>query len=187
MKWYTRRMEVVLIAAITLDGFIARSKHESSLEWTSKEDTKWFVQKTKEIGYCIMGKTTFDTIGRPLPERQIFVLSSAGESVDSQKIGEKNSVMLTNAPPRELLAALEEKGISSVAICGGSSIYSQFLATGLVTRLFLTVEPVLFGRGIPLIADPVDIRLKQESEFPLSSTAFVREYRVVSANLGGTL
>lgn len=35
-------------------------------------------------------------------------------------------------------------------VAGGSSIYSQFLSEGLITEVFLTVEPVLFGDGIPL-------------------------------------
>lgn len=179
VECYTKAMEVILIAAVTLDGFIAHAEHESSLNWTSKEDTRWFVQKTKEIGYCIMGRTTFATIGRPLPERQIFVLSSTGETLEPAKIGEKNTVVTTNASPQELLQALQQKGVESVAICGGSSVYTQFLQAGLVTRLFLTVEPVLFGQGVPLLSKRSDIRLQQENEFALSSTAFVREYRVV--------
>ena len=37
-----------------------------------------------------------------------------------------------------------------MAICGGSSVYGLFLKEGLVDELFLTVEPILFGSGIPL-------------------------------------
>lgn len=173
-------MEIILIAAVTLDGFIARTQHENSTDWTSKEDTRWFAKKTKEIGTCVMGRTTYDTIGRPLPERQIFVLSSKGESLDEVVIGQKNTAAFVNTTPETLLKALAEKSIESVAVCGGSSIYTQFLQAGLVTRLFLTVEPVLFGQGIPLLDQSVNIRLHQESEFALSATAFVREYTVVS-------
>lgn len=173
-------MEVVLIAAVTLDGYIAHASQESSLNWTSKEDTRWFAQKTKEIGYCVMGSTTFATINKPLPGRQIFVLSSKGEKLNSTTIGEKNTVVTTNISPQELVRVLQEKGVESVAVCGGSSIYTQFLRGGLVTRLFLTVEPVLFGQGVPLLSEPTNISLQQQSEFALSSTAFVREYTVVS-------
>ena len=35
-------MQVVLIAAISADGKIAEEKDQSSLDWTSKEDTLFF-------------------------------------------------------------------------------------------------------------------------------------------------
>lgn len=175
-------MEVILIAAITLDGFIAHATNESSLAWTSKEDTQWFIKKTKEIGTLIMGRTTFDTIGKPLKDRQIIVLSSGGQPITHDKLGEKNTVLPTNASPQEVIGALQSKSIPAVAVCGGASVYTRFLKDGLVTRLFLTVEPVLFGGGVPLLSEVADIRLQQVSEFPLSTTAFVREYSVISAN-----
>jgi dihydrofolate reductase len=171
-------MEVILIAAVTLDGFIARSRHEVSTDWTSKEDRAWFAKKTKEIGTCIMGRTTFETIGRPLPERQIIELSMTGYPIDTLKIGDKGSVITTDSSPVTVIDHLRKSNVNSVAVCGGASIYSQFLREKLVDRLLLTVEPVLFGQGIKILSQPMDLRLKQVDEFKLSETAFVREYHM---------
>lgn len=60
--------KVILLMAITLDGKIA--KHTNQLAaWTSRADKKIFVSETKKAGVIIMGRTTYDTIGRPLPGR----------------------------------------------------------------------------------------------------------------------
>ncbi len=42
-------MKIILIAAISGNGMIAEREGQSSLDWTSKEDTKFFVEKTKEF------------------------------------------------------------------------------------------------------------------------------------------
>ena len=48
-------MKVTLLASISADGFIAPKSEGSSLLWTSREDTRFFVQMSKEIGTLLMG------------------------------------------------------------------------------------------------------------------------------------
>ncbi|MBI5794297.1 dihydrofolate reductase [Candidatus Uhrbacteria bacterium] len=135
-------MEVILIAAISVDGKIAQSADQNSLEWTSKEDTAFFIQKTKEAGVVIMGRRTFETIGKPLKGRRLIVLSEVPGTVKGVEYVEEK--------PQDLVARLEREGVTQVVIGGGSSVYSQFLQAGLVTDVYLTVEPYLFGGGVPL-------------------------------------
>jgi dihydrofolate reductase len=144
-------MKIILIAAISADGKIAQSQNQNSLEWTSKEDTAFFVAKTKEAGVVVMGRRTFETIGKPLKGRRLIVLS---EVLPLTK-GESEGVLLegvefVNLKPQDLVQRLKQEGVGELVIAGGSSVYSQFLAAGLVTDVYLTVEPVLFGSGIPL-------------------------------------
>ena len=149
-------MKVILLAAISANGKIAEHEGQTSLDWTSKEDLRFFVEKTKEIGVLIMGRKTFETIGKPLKGRRTIVMTR-----EKGQTGEKGNrpgpqtpsegmVEFINEQPRELLERLQKEGIESVVVAGGSSIYSQFLKEGLVTEMFLTVEPVLFGDGVPL-------------------------------------
>lgn len=142
-------MIISLIAAISADGKIAQNAGQSSLDWTSKEDTRFFVEKTKEIGAVVMGRKTFETIGRPLKDRRMIVMSSTGGS-ETEKFEGRDGVEWTRETPAELVARLSLKGLTGLAVCGGSMVYSQFLEAGLVDELFLTVEPVLFGAGVPL-------------------------------------
>ncbi len=145
-------MDIFIIAALSADGFIARGVSEVSTAWTSAEDKKRFVNLTKEAGVLVMGRRTFETFGsRPLKNRLLFVYT--------RDIGQRAvvpGVEWTNLPPARLVAELENRGFQSLAICGGAEIYSQFMAANLVSRLFLTIEPVLFGRGVSLFSSPLE-------------------------------
>jgi len=143
---------VSLIAAQTTDGFIAREKGETSISWTSREDKKRFVSLTKQAKVMVMGRTTWETIGKALPERLTIVYSHKAPSEPMP------GVEWTDIPPKNLLRRLEERGFTEVAICGGGEIYDLFLREGLVDRIYLTIEPVDFGRGICLFKDPAAVR-----------------------------
>ncbi|MBF0204054.1 MAG: dihydrofolate reductase, partial [Desulfamplus sp.] len=67
-------MKVILVMAMTLDGKIARHSMEP-VDWTGKADKKKFVEITKKAGAVIMGSTTFDTIGKRLPNRKNIVMT----------------------------------------------------------------------------------------------------------------
>ena len=158
-------MKIVLIAAMSVDGKIAQSRDQLSLDWTSKEDTRFFIEKTKEIGVMVMGATTFETIGKALPGRRIIVLSK-DDGLEPRfgfqdSISAEGSVEYANMPVDELVQALESQNIEQLAVAGGSSVYSQFLQKGFVTDLYLTIEPVLFGSGIVLASgfDRIDMSL----------------------------
>lgn len=167
-------MHVFLIAALTADGYIAREAAQVSTKWTSKEDAQFFGERTKQAGVCIMGSTTFDTINRPLPGRTSIVYSK-----NSQKYEQwGDQVRATTLPPAQLLAQLQADGKQEVAICGGTSIYTQFMQAGLVERLYLTIEPVIFGSGLRLFADTLNTELKLVKTHQLSPQTIVQEYVV---------
>lgn len=141
-------MKIILIAAISADGKIAQSQDQSSLDWTSKEDTAFFVAKTKEAGVVVMGRRTFETIGKPLKGRRLIVLGE--EVAPGFSLGGAGEVEFVSTSVQDLVTRLEQEGVTQLVIAGGSSVYSQFLQAGLVTDVYLTIEPILFGSGIPL-------------------------------------
>lgn len=53
----------------------------------------------------------------------------------------------------ELLAALGERGVSSVMVEGGSGLITGFLRERLVDRMVVTIAPKLLGRGIDAVGD----------------------------------
>jgi dihydrofolate reductase len=143
-------MNVFLIAAVSLDGYIAQSEGQISTAWTSAEDKKWFNQRTKDAGVIVMGRTTYETVGRPLPGRKNIVLSSQVKSTPEQPWVEKDGVFWSSLSPAELIAAVEKEGFSELAVCGGASVYRQFLDENVLTELQITLEPVALGTGVPL-------------------------------------
>lgn len=142
-------MKVSIIAAISLDGFIAQAEDQNSTDWTSEEDRRFFVKKTKEAGVMIMGRTTFETIGRPLPGRKIIVLTSTPnkfEDIPGQVEYRSDSIA-------DILNHLSND-YEEVIIAGGARVYSDALKAGMVTDLFMSIEPIMFGTGIPFFHGP---------------------------------
>lgn len=165
-------MHVSLIAAISADGKIAERIDQSSLDWTSAEDTKFFVEKTKEVGTVVMGSATFATLKKPLRDRRLIVLTK-----DPASAVPIEGVEYACEGPAELVARLAAEGCERVIVAGGSSVYSQFIATGLVDEYFLTLEPVLFGRGVPLAADFARVNLELVEIRQLNSRAVMLHYK----------
>ncbi len=159
-----------IVAALTTDGFLAKDKNQVSTSWNSSEDKKHFVELTKKAGVVVFGSTTFETFGKPLKDRLNIVYSR------SKKY---EGVEMAEDTPEVLLKRLEERGFSEVAICGGSSIYTKFLKAGVVDTLYLTVEPILFGKGITLFNDDVNFRLELISQNSTPQGTIFKEYKIL--------
>lgn len=144
-------MKVALIAAISADGFIAQTPDQRSMEWTSREDTEFFVAKTRELGAVVMGRRTYETIGRPLAGRLTVVMTSRKFSGTDVCTSDRPGILeFTSDPPAAIIETLAARGFGGVALAGGARVYGEFLRAGLVDELYLTVEPVLFGGGVRL-------------------------------------
>jgi dihydrofolate reductase len=162
-------MKVTLIAALSADGFIARDAHQPA-DWTSKEDKKVFVELTKRAGVIVMGRNTYDTIGRALPGRRMIVYTS--KELDNR------DVETTQEKPADLIHRLGHDGYTEVAICGGRAVYDMFLAEGLVDTLYLTLEPKLFGSGLSLGHTPANTDLKLSKLTKLNDDTLLLQYEV---------
>jgi len=109
------------IAAMSLNRVIGAG---NKIPWHLPEDFKWFKQTT--IGHVIvMGRKTFESIGKPLPNRETIVLSRSQFS----------------HPAVRIIRGLDElpalAGDRKVFICGGAQVYAQALP--LCSELYLTL------------------------------------------------
>jgi len=163
-------MKVIAIVATTADGLIAKSA-EHLADWTSTADKKLFVEITKKAGVIVMGRNTFNTIGRALPERRNIVYTR--EPLNTP------GVEATTENPADLLKRLGSEGHKAVAIIGGQQIYNLFFAANLVDELYITIEPFLFGKGVNLLKDALEIKLKMLECRQLTEDAIMLHYRVV--------
>jgi len=166
-------MNCFIIAALSADGYIAKDPSAPSTVWTSKEDKKRFVELTKKAGVVIMGQNTWKTLGgRALKDRLNIIYSP-------EPLGDlPENAEITILPPAELLKNLEVRGKTDVAICGGSQIYTMFMKSGLVTKLYLTIEPVIFGDGIRLFKEAINAKLKLISSEKTDGGTLLQEYEV---------
>lgn len=168
-------MRVILVAVITLDGKIARNAHELSA-WSSREDKRLFARLTREAGVVVMGRHTYETMSRPLPDRLNVVMTHA--LPPSAPVG----VEFTSEAPAHILEQLGARGYSTVVVSGGAQIYRAFLSAGLVDELALTLEPLSFGTGISLFGDtpgqPLERRFSLLEVTRLGESTLHLRYRV---------
>jgi dihydrofolate reductase len=153
---------------MSADGYIAKDTNHAAL-WTSKEDKKRFVEITKRAGVVVMGSKTYKTLQRPLKERVNIIYSRSGVFEGAETTQDK---------PQDLLQKLEARGFKEVAICGGAEIYSMFMKSGLVSKIYLTIEPVLFGKGVHLFNDDFHRQLTLVSAGQAENGALLLEYNV---------
>lgn len=93
------------------------------IPWHLPEDFKFF--KATTMGHIlVMGRKTFESIGRPLPGRETIVLSRSGFAHPGVKTVVNLSDISSQSNERKIF------------ICGGAEIYRQALP--LCSDLFLT-------------------------------------------------
>lgn len=119
-------------------GIVAIAKNfaigkDGKLPWHYSADLKFFKQTTLN-NTIVMGRKTFDSIGKPLPNRLNIVLSRSSEIENSQII-----VLHSKDAVLELAKYLE----GDIFIIGGASIYQEFadvIEKWIVTEIPLTVD-----------------------------------------------
>ena len=106
-------MKITIVAAIASNNVIGQ---KNSLPWDIPEDLKRFKQLTS--GHTIlMGRKTFDSIGRPLPNRTNIVMT---KDTNYQKEGIE--IVFDEREALNLIKDLNQE----VFIIGGSKIYELF-------------------------------------------------------------
>ena len=109
------------IAAMSENRVIGRG---GAIPWHLPEDFKWFKQLT--MGHAlVMGRKTFESIGRPLPGRETIVVSRSQFTHPGVRVISGLGQIDLENEPRE------------VFICGGAEIYA--LALPLCSDLYLTL------------------------------------------------
>ncbi len=118
-----RKPRLALIAAVAANGVIGS---DNALPWRLPEDLKRF--KALTLGHpVIMGRKTFESIGRPLPGRRNLVITrNAGYRADGcEVLGSLEAALAACAGSTD-----------EVFVIGGAQIYAEALP--LAQRLYLT-------------------------------------------------
>jgi len=113
--------ELAIIAALSENNVIGKA---GALPWRIPEDLARF--KALTLGHTlVMGRKTFESIGRPLPGRTTLVLTRRRDfAVPGVLVAHDRDTAVALAPGAQVFVA------------GGADIYAQFLP--LVTRMYLT-------------------------------------------------
>ncbi|MGH8379807.1 dihydrofolate reductase [Pseudomonas sp.] len=119
-----------LIAALAENRVIGI---DNRMPWHLPGDFKYF--KATTLGKpIIMGRKTWDSLGRPLPGRLNLVVS---RQPGLQLEGAEVFASLDEAMLRAEQWALEQ-GVDELMLIGGAQLYTQAIERGLADRLYLT-------------------------------------------------
>ena len=126
-------MKLSMIVAMSANNVIGVA---NQLPWHLPEDLKHFKKHTinKPI---IMGRNTFDSIGRALPERDNIVLSRTQQLSHDQ-------IFLANNKSDALRMAedfAKSRGSEEIMIVGGEQIYRMFFDD--VSRIYVTLVDLI--------------------------------------------
>ena len=148
---------VILIAAVTVDGYIARH----NLEITSwSQDLRLF--KNQTMGYpVIMGSNTFETLGNELDGRENIIVGR----IDN---------------PSQVLSNIKAE---KCFVIGGGKTYFRFLKY--ITDVFITPHPYVFGSGVPLFSGEniPEVRLDFERLLEVNKSRGIFQYQYKVKNI----
>lgn len=128
MSDQAKGIKVAMIAAMGRNRVIGR---DNQMPWHLPEDLKYF--KATTMGKpIVMGRKTFDSLGRPLPGRSNIVISrQPGLNIPgAQVVGDIEQAL------QLAVQHAERDKVDEVMIIGGGNLYEQCLA--LTDRLYLT-------------------------------------------------
>ena len=127
----------------------------NSIPWHLPEDFKWFKRMTTG-NTVVMGRKTFESIGKPLPNRETIVLSRSGFRYPGVR---------TVASLDEVIAMTHLTG--EVFLCGGAEIYAQGLSRCSDLYLTLVKQSVTGDTYFPPFEDRFELveTLQENPEF----------------------
>lgn len=118
---------ITIIAAVAENQVIG---NDGKLPWDIPEELQHFKKSTlwKPI---IMGKATWESLGRPLPKRQNIVISSTMEHIDGVSVVRNldTAIEVAGAWLTSFHAGIssDPRPVGEIMIIGGANVYDQFL------------------------------------------------------------
>jgi len=119
-------MIISLIAAMGKNRTIGKN---GKLPWNMPSDLKYFRDKTKGKT-VVMGRKTYDSIGRPMPDRTNIIIT---RDQDYKTEG----CIVVHSVEEAIKEAEKINANQELMIIGGSQIYKEFLSKA--NRIYLTI------------------------------------------------
>ncbi len=115
---------ITIIAAIAKNNALGK---DNDLIWHLPADLKRF-KKVTSGHHILMGRNTFESIGKPLPNRTSVIITRNQDYF-------KDGCLIANS----IEEALELSKDDDAFIIGGAQIYKQAIEKGLVDKLDITI------------------------------------------------
>lgn len=153
-------MKIIVYAAVSLDGFIARE--DDSTPW-SDEEWEAFQEFVKSCDICLLGRRTYEIMKKDgFVEGPKYIVVTNDNSFDSGEL-QKMSIQT-----KEDLPAADRIGV-----LGGGELNGSLAKLGVIDEVILDVEPLTFGTGKSLFGGKkVELRLVPTKTVPYHDLQF---------------
>ena len=167
-------MKVIMYMAISANGMIAKTDDDTS--WVSKEEWNNYSAAIRKAGNLIVGRRTY-TILTKQPE-----FSEFGDVkivvVSKNKFSTLSNNHQIAHSPKEAINLLNN--FKEIIVAGGGILNASFLAENLVDEIYLDIEPIILGEGIPLFKGKgFERNLKLLGQKKISADEIQMHYKVL--------
>jgi dihydrofolate reductase len=164
---------LILKMDISLDGFVGAA--DGDVDWAVEdfgdaELQQWMVANLWEAGTHVMGRGAYDDMAPHWPtsdEPYAPPMNEIPKVVFSRTLTEPawaGTRVVAGDLEREIAALKAEPG-DPILLHGGASFARELVRRGLVDEFRLLVHPVALGRGLPLFAERLRLRLTATRAF----------------------
>jgi len=162
------KLKITLIVAATENNVIGKG---NKMPWHLPNDLKYFKKNTLEHS-VVMGRKTFESLGKPLPDRRNIILTR-------DMTAKSDDVDISNSFQEVLNYCRDER---EIFVIGGGEIFKQTLPFAdkiLLTRLHTTIDGDAYFPELPAhewILESEDTHEKDEKHaFDYSFQVYVRK------------
>lgn len=174
-------MHTVGIAVMSLDGCLTRHD-EPGTGFASEADQRFFRKAMGTFDCVLMGgggyRAARDAILANLGRQQLRVVLTR---TPTRYRGDNRpgALEFCSDVPAVAIRKLGERGYARCAMVGGGRLLSACLRDRLLNELWITVEPVIFGKGYRLIDGAVEARFELLGTELLGPNTLLLRYRPV--------
>ena len=122
-------MKKIIISAVALNNVIGM---KSKIPWIDKDEINFFKETTLN-NIILMGRKTYESIGRVLPKRKNFVITNNKSAYNNTE----NLLFFENI--EKAISYGEQLDVPNMFIIGGSEIYDQTLS--IADEIFISRMP----------------------------------------------
>ena len=167
-------MKIILYMAISVNGLIAKTDDDTS--WISLEEWDSYSLAVRKAGSIIVGRRTYQLLTKQ-PEFSEFkdVKLVVVSKIDFKTLTPDHLIAHS---PKEALELL--KDYKEVVLAGGGILNASFLAENLVDEIFIDIEPIILGKGIPIFNNKdFEHKLKFISQKQISKNEIQLHYQIM--------
>lgn len=153
MEYEAFMRKVILFIAMSLDGYIADS--EGKVGWlggqgNDEEKIDTYSEFVANVDTVVMGWNTYYQVITELSLEEWVYSGLESYVVTHRDCSSTEMIRFTSEEPCSLIRELKKKDGKDIWICGGADIVRQLMAEDLIDVHYVSVIPILLGKGIRL-------------------------------------